>query len=163
MKRTLFPVFILTLALMMLITAALPVAAHECPPQPCPCGYEGCTPGFWKNHTTIWVGYNPNQTLESVFDIPDSFALDNVTMLQALSLGGGPGAAGMASNLLRAGVAALLNAFHPDINYPVSEADIIAWTNGSLLGSRQTMELQKNWWDQFNNLGCSIDAHGNPI
>lgn len=28
---------------------------------------EGCTPGYWKNHTDAWVTYTPNQTVDSVF------------------------------------------------------------------------------------------------
>jgi len=24
---------------------------------------QGCTPGFWKNHLEMWVGFNPYQTL----------------------------------------------------------------------------------------------------
>ena len=26
-----------------------------------PPGGEGCTPGYWKNHTEDWVGYAPSQ------------------------------------------------------------------------------------------------------
>ena len=31
-------------------------------------GTEGCTPGYWKNHTEAWVGYTSDQAFSSVFD-----------------------------------------------------------------------------------------------
>jgi hypothetical protein len=57
-----------------------------------PPAFEGCTPGFWKQeqHFDSWAGFTMNQTLESVFEVPDSFGLDNATLLQALSFKGGP-------------------------------------------------------------------------
>lgn len=41
------------------------------PPPPPPTGDEGCTPGYWKNHTSAWAGsgYSPGQTAGSVFSI----------------------------------------------------------------------------------------------
>jgi hypothetical protein len=68
----------------------------------------------------------------------------------------------MARILLRSAVAALLNASHPDINYPMSEAEIIDAVNAALASmNRNTMEMLKNQLDMYNNAGCSIDAHGN--
>ncbi len=127
---------------------------------------EGCTPGFWKNHTNIWppTGYSPGQTLESVFNVPDSLGIDNDTLMDALEYGGGPGTLGMAKNLLRQAVAALLNSAHPDINYSMSTSQVISQVNAALAsGSRSTMETLKNKLDMFNSLGCPIDAHGNVI
>ena len=42
----------------------------------------------------------PNQTLESVFNVPDRLGLDNTTLLQALQSGGGPGVKGAAQTVL---------------------------------------------------------------
>jgi len=98
--------------------------------------FEGCTPGYWKQpkHLDSWLatGYSPNQTLESVFDVPDSLGLDNKTLLQALNFKGGNTLKGAAQNLLRAAVAALLNAAHPDINYPLTTSEIISEVNAAL-------------------------------
>lgn len=165
MKKKLLPLLAVILALVLFIPMAIPVAA-ECPPPPCPPPQTGCTPGFWKNHTDLWgpTGYSPSQTLESVFDVPDVLGLDNYTLLQALSFGGGPGAAGMAQNLLRQAVAALLNAAHPLVNYPMTVGAVIGSVNYVLATlNRGTMETLKNQLDSFNNLGCPIDAHGNLI
>ena len=80
-------------------------------------GNQGCTPGYWKNHTDSWppTGYSPGQAVDSVFANVNTFypALGNATLFQALGFDGGPGAEGAAEILLRAGVAALLNAAHP--------------------------------------------------
>ena len=119
--------------------------------------FEGCTPGFWKNHLQAWVGFSPNQTLESVFDVPNAFGLDNSTLLQALSFNGGSGAVGAARILLRAGVAALLNAADPDVDYPRTVAEVIADVNAALAsGSRATMLGLATELDTDNNLGCPI-------
>jgi hypothetical protein len=123
--------------------------------QPPP--FEGCTPGYWKTHTASWVGYTPGQTLESVFDVPDSYGLDNHTLLHALDFGGGPGTVGAAKTLLRAAVAALLNASSPDVNYEYTTAQVIAQVNAALAsGSRTTMLALASELDSANNAGCPI-------
>jgi hypothetical protein len=128
---------------------------------------DGCTPGFWKTHpvTAVWgpTGYSPSQTVESVFDVPDAYGLDNKTLVQALGFDGGPGAKGAAKILLRAGVAALLNDAHPSIGYAYS-GDVVADVNAALAtGSRSAMLALATQLDALNNSGCSIDAHGDPI
>jgi hypothetical protein len=128
--------------------AATPATAHET-------GNEGCTPGFWKNHPEEWP--IPNRTLEEVYNVPDAFGLDNRTLLQALSFQGGPGLAGMARNLLRHSVAGLLNILHPEIEYPLTETQVINRTNTALnSGSRAQMEAQKNEFASFNSRGCPL-------
>src|SRR5688572_20899778 len=87
-------------------------------------GNEGCTPGYWKNHTAAWngTGLNPTQDLEDIFNVPDALGLDDVTLLAALDGTGGPGVVGGAKILLRAAVAAMLNAAHPNVDYPLTQA-----------------------------------------
>jgi len=121
-------------------------------------GGEGCTPGYWKQpqHFDSWVGYTPNQTLESVFDVPDSYGMDNQTLLQALSFQGGSGTVGAAEILLRASVAALLNS--SSVNYPITTADLIAQVNAALAsGNRGTMLTLAAQLDLYNNLGCPLN------
>jgi hypothetical protein len=123
-------------------------------------GAEGCTPGYWKNHPNSWAatGYSPSQTLESVFDVPNTYGLDNVQLRAALSLSGGPGTAGAVRLLLHHAVAALLNASHPGVDYPRRARDIIAQTNTALAsGSRTTMLGLKDGFDRDNNRGCPIN------
>ena len=127
-------------------------------------GNEGCTPGYWKQdqHLDSWVGtgFTPGQTLESVFDVPDSFGLDNVTLLNALSLKGGSTLAGAAETLLRAAVAAILNAASPDVDYAFTTAQIIAGVNAALAsGDRNTILTAAAILDAANNGlgGCPLN------
>ncbi len=123
-------------------------------------GAEGCTPGYWKNHPNSWAatGFSRGQTLESVFNVPDAYGLDNVTLLAALSLSGGPTVAKAAGVLLHHAVAALLNAAHPGVDYPRTAASIISAVNAALAtGSRTTILALKDALDRDNNRGCPIN------
>jgi hypothetical protein len=61
-------------------------------------------------------------------------------------------------------VAALLNASHPDINYPLSGAQVISQVNNALASlNRSTMLTLASKLDTFNNASCTVDAHGNVI
>jgi hypothetical protein len=139
---------VLVLGVALVATVATPAAAHQV-------GNEGCTPGFWKNHPNEWP--IANSTLEQVYNVPDAFGLDNKTLLQALNFEGGTSLAGMARNLLRQSVAGLLNILHEDIEYPITEGQVISRTNAALnSGSRAQMEAQKNEFARFNSLGCPL-------
>jgi hypothetical protein len=122
-------------------------------------GDEGCTPGYWKNHEESWppTGFTTGQTLESVFNVPDGFGLDGVTLHAALSLSGGPGRQGGAQLLLHHAVAALLNASHPGVDYPRTPAAIIADANAALTGTRAGMIALKDAFDSDNNGGCPLN------
>jgi hypothetical protein len=123
-------------------------------------GNQGCTPGYWKNHTDSWppTGYSPSQMVKTVFASVQTFypTLDNATLWQALGFAGGPGGEGAAEILLRAAVAALLNASHPDIAYPRMEASVIADTNNALLQNRDAMLALAAALDADNNRGCPL-------
>jgi hypothetical protein len=123
-------------------------------------GFEGCTPGFWKNHAGSWAatGYSPSQTLGSVFTIPAEFSsVSGETLLEALSFSGGPTDLDAAKLLLHHAVAALLNASHPDVDYPLAPSDVISQTNAALASSdRDTMLALKDTFDSNNNLGCPL-------
>ncbi len=128
-------------------------------------GNEGCSPGFWKNHTDVWEEYRPGTTLGSVWDIPGALAsFRNDTFLQALGYGGGPGLTGAARILFRASVAAYLNAAHEGLGYPLRR--FRATVNGPSLesqietalasGDRGTMLALASHLDDLNNLGAEF-------
>jgi hypothetical protein len=121
------------------------------------CPTEGCTPGFWKNHTDVWVTYTPGTLVGSVFTVPAALSdLADDTFLTALSYPGGTGDAGAAQILLRAGVAALLNAASPSVDYPLTTAQVIALVNAALAGSSSDMLTLASTLDGYNNLGCPL-------
>jgi hypothetical protein len=135
----------------------IPVGPGEEPP-----GEDtGCTPGYWKNHTNAWAGtgFTPGQTAGSVFSGASAFpSLAAKTLLQSLQGGGGSGLEGAAKILLRAAVAALLNAGHSGVNYPRTTAEILADVNAALSsGNRNTMLALATALDNDNNLGCPLN------
>jgi hypothetical protein len=111
---------------------------------------EGCSHGFWKQHTAAWSTYSPSQTVGSVFTgLPTNIA--SLTLSDALKLKGG----GL-NALIREAIAALLNAAHPDVDYPIMPAqEVIDMTNDAVAsGNKATIESLKNTFDAFNNLGA---------
>jgi uncharacterized repeat protein (TIGR01451 family) len=142
-------------------TDSLP--GHAC----CPiAGENGCTPGFWKNHPDCWCGtYDPEDRVDSVFTIPSELsALADDTLMDALNYPGGAKVIGAARNLLRSAVSALLNACSDDVAYPMGEAAVISAVNAALATlDRDEILALHGTLDMYNNYGCSIDAHCNPI
>ena len=119
-------------------------------------GDEGCTPGYWKNHLDSWPG-SPNTLVNSKFpaaaDYPE---LAGDTLLDALNYGGGPGDLGAAKNLLRAAVAALLNA--KTVDFHCTAAEVREDVNVALsTQDRDAMLDLKDELDEFNNLGCPLN------
>jgi hypothetical protein len=134
-------------------------ATCQVPTEPPP-GNQGCTPGYWKQpqHLDSWVGYTPDQTVGSVFSVGG--ALGSMTLLEALDVSGGGGntLTGASRTLLRAAVAALLNASSNGVNYPISTAKIISDVNAALAsGDRKTILTLAGTLDGYNNLGCPLD------
>ena len=115
-------------------------------------GDDGCTPGFWKNHTNVWHGFAPGALFNTVFGVSYNPTL---TLQGALKLEGGGFAA-----LARHAAAALLNAAQPDVDYGLSQSQIISQVQQAF--ATNNPEPTKNLFDTLNNAGCSIDAQGRP-
>lgn len=126
-------------------------------------GEEGCTPGYWKNHTSNWEEHNPNTKLGNQFTFPDSLAsFRDVTFLKALQGGGGPGVTGATTILMRAAVAAFLNAAHEGLGYPYRRYNdpfnIQSQVNAALAsGDRAQILALASTLDAANNLGCPLN------
>jgi hypothetical protein len=134
-------------------------------------GNEGCTPGYWKNHTESWQeagSLSPNTPL--TYDHPSAdippFAptgsdLDgngnSDTYLEALMFKGGPGLVGAERILFRAAVASWLNAAHEGVGFPLRRKDFVPEVNAAIAsGDRQTMLDYASYLDDLNNLGCPL-------
>ena len=115
---------------------------------------EGCTLGYWKNHTNRWCGaYRTCDRFGDVFTSAPAI-LANLTLLQALNLGGGG-----IYNLARQGVAALLNACGDDVNYAGygdDEQAIIAAINQAYATGGTAPGTLGSQLDVFNNTGCPL-------
>jgi hypothetical protein len=145
---------VLAIAVMMLTAVATGSATNA--------GKQGCTPGFWKQNPGQWQGYTPTQKVSSVFSAaPAPYA--NWTLMDALQGGGGPGVGGATQILLRASVAAFLNAEHEGVGYPYRRyADpgrMHYYIQAALRsGNRDQMLVLADVLDKANNLGCPLKA-----
>ena len=125
-------------------------------------GNEGCTPGYWKNHTDNWQEYTPDTQLSSLWTFPASLSqYGDWTMLQALQGGGGTGVSGATRILVRAATAAYLNAAHEGLGYPYRRfdepGDLEEAINAALATEKRSAILKlATKLDQANNLGCPL-------
>ena len=135
-------------------------------PPPPPVG-KGCTPGYWKQsqHFDSWVptGLKTTDLVSTLFSNAYLYTLDGkqmskYTLVQALSFKGGNGSVGAAQILLRAAVAAEINARHPSVGYPMSAGAVITAVQNALASNnRGTMILLASRLDDLNNLGCVLN------
>jgi hypothetical protein len=128
---------------------------------------QGCTPGFWKQdfHFGFWKTYLTTQTIGSVFTgVSFQDALGSETLLEALQGGGGRDLLGAETILLRAAVAALLNASSGSIAYPFTTAQIITAVKTAIASdSRDSILALEAILNSANNGpgGCPIGGQ-NP-
>jgi hypothetical protein len=129
-------------------------------------GTQGCTPGFYKNpiHFGFWVGYSPTQKVSTL--VPGAVpSLLTLTLAEALDGGGGSGLAGKETILIRAAVAALLNASNGNVSYAFTTATILSSVNAAInSGNLTTIGNLATQLDNVNNGtgGCPLSGH-NPL
>jgi hypothetical protein len=145
---------------------------------------EGCTPGFWKNHTDQWVLFTPAMTLGDVFQTywNDHFANASATppipqwywppvlselfddpLFVALEYKGGPDLYGGARIMFRHAVAALLNAAHPDV-FAYDVETVLRGTQLALSSlSRDRMLMKAGAFEASNELGCPLSGRAVKI
>lgn len=123
------------------------------PPPPPPAGDEGCTPGYWKTkpHLSQWAatGYSTGDDFDTVFGV-DAFN-PNITLLQAVSLIGDS-----FNSLTRHAVAGLLNAAHPDVDYPLTSAQVIALYQAAIAPGGD-LDAAKATLQSANEATCPLD------
>jgi hypothetical protein len=134
---------------------------HQQPPPP---GGEGCTPGYWKQdqHFDSWVptGFKTNQQAGSVFSSLAAAcpALAIKTLLDSLGGGGGETFCQKVQILIRAAVAAVLNAAHPGVDYPRTVAEIQSAVKAAIAsGDKTTVTNLATALDKDNNLRCPLN------
>ncbi|MEO8106471.1 MAG: hypothetical protein ABI720_04060 [Actinomycetes bacterium] len=126
-------------------------------------GNEGCTPGYWKNHSDNWEEYTTASLLTNNFELGRFDAKwGGKTLEDAPSFKGGTGLDGAFQIMMRAPVAASLNAAHEGLGYPLRRFDdpgnMKATINAALAsGSRSQMLKLAKMYDGYNNLGCPLN------
>ena len=111
------------------------------------------------------TGYSPDDVVVDVFAEASTYpvSIKDASLLEALEFLGGPGTDGGARILLKQAVAALLNSAHPDLSYPLTEAQVIDQVNGALDSQDRTLMITlAEQLDGFNNSGCQLNAKGTP-
>ena len=91
-------------------------------------GREACSQGYWKNHFNRWApsGHAPSDSFVDTFgitdlsstEIPESFNVA-ITLGEAITSTGGD-----FNQALLQGTAALLNAAHPTVDFPLTETEV---------------------------------------
>jgi hypothetical protein len=145
-------------------------------------GNQGCTPGYWKNHTSNWPGTNisdddlgnpkvisPGAQLGELFGYTvmqngGVGAYKTTTLLGALNLKGGPGIDGAAQIEFRAAAAAWLNAADDRVDYlyrrttDTATLESIRTMVQNSLGNRDNMLAVATALDTANNGqgGCPL-------
>lgn len=121
---------------------------------------QGCTLGYWKNHTDQWCdAYTTCTKYGDVFtSAPGKYK--NMTFLEGLNLKGNTDA----ENLVRQSIAALLNACSIGVGFDLSVAQVIAqvnaaWDNGNVNFVATTLDGLNN---QFCPLGGSPATKDSP-
>jgi len=125
-----------------------------------PNGFEGCSPGHWKNDASKrgeadWddTVFDPDQEWDAFFTAVElrvkSGTPSDPTLEEALNAKGGK-----INALAREAVAALLNASHPDIDYEKNMGEIIALVNAAISdGSNIAIENARAELRPLNHLG----------
>lgn len=80
---------------------------------------EGCSASYWKCHTCNWQGYSKYQDFDQVFGV-NAFN-PNISLVTALGQTSSSGK----NALAREAVAALLNAAHGSVEYPMTPNEVI--------------------------------------
>lgn len=134
----------------------------------------GCTPGFWKNNTDAWgpTGFSPGQCVSrnesdgtcsewdafgegtpfaDVFGFAPLCAPAYVTLMEVLQTCNG--------HLDWHATAAALNAAHPAIPYGATLTQVVAAYAKARNGEVGIEDL-KDVFDNMNNRGCPLNAHG---
>jgi hypothetical protein len=118
--------------------------------------FEGCTPGYWRNHADRWVGVAPTDDFDTTFGV-DLFDPD-ITLGTAIWLGGGGNNA-----FARHATAALLNAHAKElgsleqfVNYPYTVDEVIQMVQDAM--ANETIEATKDLFAAANELGCPLSG-----
>ncbi len=111
--------------------------------------HEGCSHGYWKNHTSAWTSpYTASTPFADVFE--DAFP--GMTLLAVLQQGGG----GL-NALGREAVAALLNAASPGVYFPLTANDVIQRFDAVHPGIKSEYNALKDELEAENTLGCPLN------
>ena len=135
-----------------------PSDPNKTSPGTCGCGWsdadgcnEGCTPGYWKNHTDRWPAvYATGASFNTTFGVT-AFRPD-ITLLQGLKREGGG-----INALARHAVGALLNAASSEVAFPLTPQQVIDKVKAAV-APNGNIEAAKNELGNLNEQNCPLDG-----
>jgi hypothetical protein len=150
------------------------IDANACCPVEYP-GGEGCTPGFWKNNgdkhgASAWCdSFSPSMKISDVFFLNEPLVIrgkgkstiTDPTLLQALDANGGG-----VNAMIRHGIAAMLNACSPCVQYPInSPLQVIFMIEDALngVGPYTIDELHAIFAGHNEDNPCPVNQHGECV
>jgi hypothetical protein len=128
-------------------------------PLPVP---SGCTEAFWRDSpAAVWgpTGTKPGERVVDLFTEARTYNLLGTSTLQAaLRFQREGGLLGAAKAVVRAGVAAYLNAGHPKLEYPLTRTQVITQVDTALRSvDPETMFAVARGLEEHNGVGCPLD------
>jgi hypothetical protein len=115
-------------------------------------GAEGLSPEHWAaNARSGWSGYEPTQTVASVFGAGTFKVLGGLTLEQALAPEQGRNRA-----LLRQAVAGLLNAQSPDVDYFLASARTIRLVQEAVASGKKSTVVG------LTSVLATLNSYGSP-
>jgi hypothetical protein len=127
-------------------------------PLPAP---SGCADTFWSSSLGLWgpTGMKPTERVADVFSEAKAYgSTGNAPLRTAIRFQSSGDLLGAARGLVRVGIAALLNAGHPGIEYPFTRTQVITRVD-TALRSQETVRILA-LTDELraaNAAGCPLD------
>ena len=113
---------------------------------------QGCTLGYWKNHTDRWCDAYQTCDLYGDIFVNAPAELAELTLQQVLDLGGGG-----IYNLARQSVAALLNTCSSEVGFYYSDVNLlIAYVNNAFVSGKNAISMAGSYLDGLNNQYCPL-------
>jgi hypothetical protein len=110
---------------------------------------QGCSVRYWADHPDGWVGFCPNNFFNFIFGrnvYPANFTLGETHVLTGVGI----------NDLARETVAALLNAAHPEVHYPLTLAEVVAKFREAFDEGGARLEELRILFESFNNMYCPL-------
>lgn len=127
-------------------------------PLPVP---SGCADAFWAGSLSSWglAGVKPAERVVDVFTEAKAYGAAGTAPLRtAIRFQAGGGLLGAAKGLIRVGVAALLNAGHPSVEFPLTRTQVVTRVD-TALRSDDTVKILAlvDELRAANQAGCPLD------
>ena len=122
--------------------------------------FEGCSVGFWRPNVDAWEPTNkdPDETIFETFEVPEGdipFTPTDATLIDGLQVGAANPITPEWRGFVRQAIAAILNAQHPEVNYPLTPEEVKSRFQ-SVIENLDLRDAVESELDAFNDLDCPL-------